>query len=268
MRRFLWLPAITILFFLFLYSLSFAQSNTTTSLPMVASATVLRNANLRAGPGTNFAVVGTVKTGDSLDLVGVNAAGTWYELETGEWIAAFLVKLNDAGSATAPVTGTVAVAPVVTPSPQPTPAQAGQSIVPIGQELQGKGWRFKVSSIHKRKAVYFYDKSYVAMGNFLVVIIDAVNEQSGTDYFDRSIDPYLTDTAGKVYRQNFNATLYATWQYEGISTTYTDVNPGNFVRIAMAFDLPEDTGPVLLSTDLPAWVELGDFASMKQEDKK
>jgi hypothetical protein len=266
MRRFLWPTAVTILFLLFVYSLSFAQ--TTSSLPMVASATVLRNANLRAGPGTNFAIVGTVKPGDSLSLVAVNPAGTWYELESGAWIAAFLVKINNSNPATAAVTGTLAAAPTAAPSPQPVQAAAGESIVPIGQELQGKGWRFKVSSIHKRKAVYFYDRSYVAMGNFLVVIIDAVNEQSGTDYFDRAVDPYLTDAAGTVYLQNFDATRYATWQYEGISTTYTDVNPGNFVRIALAFDLPVDTGPVMLSTELPAWVELGDFASMKQEDKK
>lgn len=56
--------------------------------------TVTHNANLRVGPGTTYAV----------RIVAANAAGDWYELEGGQWIAAFLVRL-----ATAPA-GTGAVA--------------------------------------------------------------------------------------------------------------------------------------------------------------
>lgn len=58
------------------------------------AATVLRNANLRAGPGTNFAIVGSARAGDVVQIVGQNAAGNWYRLDTGAWIAAFLVRLE------------------------------------------------------------------------------------------------------------------------------------------------------------------------------
>ena len=40
----------------------------------------------------------------------------------------------------------------------------------VGEEVEGGSWRFKVSEVHKRKAVYFYSSSYVAQGQFLVVI--------------------------------------------------------------------------------------------------
>lgn len=120
--------------------------------------------------------------------------------------------------------------------------------------------------MHKRKAVYFYNDAHVAMGHYLVVIIDATNLQSGTDYFDRAIDPWVTDEAGKVYGASGTASAYAEWQYGGISSIYTDVDPGDFVRIAIAVDLPDATGKVLLSTEVGKWVDLGDFAAMASED--
>lgn len=57
------------------------------------SATVLRNANLRAGPGTNFAVVGQAQVGQKFTVVGANATKSWYQLEDGVWIAASLVRI-------------------------------------------------------------------------------------------------------------------------------------------------------------------------------
>ncbi len=57
-----------------------------------ATAIVDKNANLRSGPGTTYAVAGNVKAGATVTIVGSNAAGDWYQLEDGKWIAAFLVK--------------------------------------------------------------------------------------------------------------------------------------------------------------------------------
>ena len=54
-------------------------------------ATAAKGANLRAGPATTFAVVGGVKAGDPLAIVGQNKAGDWYQLAGGQWIAGFLV---------------------------------------------------------------------------------------------------------------------------------------------------------------------------------
>lgn len=69
---------------------------------------VARDANLRAGPSTTYAVVGGVKAGQALTIVQTTAAGDWYQLDTGEWIAAFLVT----------------VAPGSTPSPVATATKA------------------------------------------------------------------------------------------------------------------------------------------------
>ena len=46
----------------------------------VGDATATRGANLRAGPGTTFAIVGGAAAGQSLAIVAQNADGTWYKL--------------------------------------------------------------------------------------------------------------------------------------------------------------------------------------------
>lgn len=245
--------------------------------PVVGGPVANRNANLREGPGTSYAVKGSVTKGQSLTIKARTNDGNWYQLDTGLWLASFLVDKAPA-KADIPVAEGTSVAvqsqPATPPTetvqnPEPQPAvDPNPSTVSIGQELKGKGWRFKVSEVHKRKAVYFYDNSYVAQGYFLVVVFDVWNEQSGTDYFDRLIDPYLTDVPGNRYLPSSKGTGYSTWQFGGLGTVYSDINPGNLGRVVMAFDVPEGTGKVLISTALPGWIDLGDFASMKVEDKK
>jgi hypothetical protein len=63
---------------------------TPTPAPVDVS-TVITNANLRSGPGLNFPVIGGLLAGRTVDIVGQNAAGTWYLLSDGSWIAAFLI---------------------------------------------------------------------------------------------------------------------------------------------------------------------------------
>ncbi len=240
----------------------------------VKNPTASRGANLRQGPSTSYPIIGGVKTGETLVILARNEDASWYQLESGAWIASFLVN-------NPPSTNNVPIAEVV-PSPQPTEAPAveqqddnnsndahssSSSIVNIGDNLNGLGWSFKVTEVHKRKAVYFYDNSYVAMNNYLVIIIDAVNQQSGTDYFANNLNVYITDSAGNVYHDTKKASRFAQWQYGGLSSEYSDVNPGSLARIALAFDIPENIGEVMLSTDLPAWVKLGNFSTMEREDK-
>lgn len=241
--------------------------------------TASSNANLRSGPGTSYAVVDGVKAGDALELTARNTAGDWLQVAGGAWIATFLVDgapddlpvatdipaTPTAAPTAAPAAATGEATPA-TPSSQGETATTSSSIVPVGQEIEAGGWRFKVAEVHKRKAVYFYDDAHVAMGRYLIVIIDATNLQSGTDYFDRAIDPWVTDEPGNVFDISGTASGYARWQYGGISSIYTDVDPGNFVRIAIAVDLPDATGKVLLSTDVGKWIDLGDFAAMASED--
>ena len=48
-------------------------------------------ANLRAGPGTEYAKMGTVEAGQPIWVIGQNEQGDWLQLRTGVWIAASLV---------------------------------------------------------------------------------------------------------------------------------------------------------------------------------
>jgi len=167
-------------------------------------------------------------------------------------------------------TPTLAPAPKPTATPAPTKAPVDVSAFPqIGDQVTLGGWAFKVYDVKKRKAVYFYDYSYVAQGHFLIVFVEAVNHQSGTAYFGE-LRPWVADMAGSVYRESFKASAYAQWQFEGLDGYYHDVNPGALVRMAEAYDLPDSTGDVLLSlqsaTEGPKWVYLGHFAQMESED--
>lgn len=54
-------------------------------------------ANLRAGPGTTFAIVGSAGLGETLLLAGQSADGEWIQTDSGAWIAAFLLSELPAG---------------------------------------------------------------------------------------------------------------------------------------------------------------------------
>lgn len=59
--------------------------------PAAVGAVAVDNANLRSGPGTDYAVIGGAVAGDQLTTVGRNEAGDWLQLASGAWIAAALV---------------------------------------------------------------------------------------------------------------------------------------------------------------------------------
>jgi uncharacterized protein YraI len=82
--------------------------------------TVQSGANLRGGPGTDYAVVGGAAAGDALTVVGQNGDGTWLQLENGAWIAAFLVS-GIADAAPSSGAGTAVSAPVIERAAEPIP---------------------------------------------------------------------------------------------------------------------------------------------------
>lgn len=126
---------LVILLVLMLVQSAFAQEDLT--------GTVNRNANLRAGPGTTFAIAGSAPAGAKVTIIEKNAVGDWYKLDSGKWIAAFLVTLSTpaAGTPSAP-TGVPAantptpaartvpiIVPTVTPAPvQPAPAAVAPKV--------------------------------------------------------------------------------------------------------------------------------------------
>ncbi len=91
---------------------------------------VNHNANLRAGPGTNYAVVGSAPLGTTVRIAGANSAGDWYHLSSGKWIAAFLVDINGAGGALPVPTLTPAPAGLPRPTATAVPAKAPAAAPP------------------------------------------------------------------------------------------------------------------------------------------
>lgn len=80
--------------------------------------TTTRPANLRSGPGTTYALSGTLRAGDVVTVTEVTKtrAGTWYRLSSGKWVAAYLVKPT-VPAATAAVTSTGGLAPTTRNAP-------------------------------------------------------------------------------------------------------------------------------------------------------
>lgn len=80
-----------------------------TATPPAATGPVANdNANLREGPGTEYAVIGSAAAGQAIEPVGRNSSGDWLQLASGAWIAVALV--NNAPGAL-PVTAAAAVVP-------------------------------------------------------------------------------------------------------------------------------------------------------------
>jgi uncharacterized protein YraI len=51
--------------------------------------------NVRSGPGSNYARVGSLPTGTEVQIVGISADGAWYQIDGGNWVAAAYVVLID-----------------------------------------------------------------------------------------------------------------------------------------------------------------------------
>lgn len=102
---------------------------------------VIEEANLRAGPGTEYERVGSVAPGEVVALVGRNAAGDWYQLASGAWIAAFLVEgapaglpVVDGGGAAVSLDGAAAAA---TPGPPPASVAPGAVAARLSRVVDG-----------------------------------------------------------------------------------------------------------------------------------
>lgn len=103
-----------------------ALAATATSLPTTVAAPMAKassDINVRSGPGVEYPLAGSLRTGEEAQLLGKNAAGDWWEvaLATGGsgWVYGQLVE-------TAGDVGTVAVALNI-PTPPPTPVPTATS---------------------------------------------------------------------------------------------------------------------------------------------
>ena len=86
------IPAMVVVLLLS-FGLTFASAQAAPALQLAIEfeGAVLENANLREGPGTDSAVIGRAEAGEVLAFDRCNRDCEWYHLETGEWIAGFLI---------------------------------------------------------------------------------------------------------------------------------------------------------------------------------
>ncbi len=105
-------------------------------MPRVVAASVV---NLRAGPGTNYPVVGQLPPGEPLEIAGRNEAATWWQVRVpgGEtaWVAASVVEARQAEVGAIPVAQAPA-APQPTAAPTPAPAEPTQPLY----QFEPTGW--------------------------------------------------------------------------------------------------------------------------------
>jgi hypothetical protein len=104
---------------------------TPTATPIVVPAQVKVASNMRSGPGTDRAIIGALKAGDSVAAVGRNEAGDWYVLDNGAWVLGELITVPDAGAL--PILSPTPVSTAPTPqgaaTPGPTKAAPAQDAV-------------------------------------------------------------------------------------------------------------------------------------------
>jgi hypothetical protein len=111
-----------------------APVDTPTAIPTViptvaAGAVVIEAANVREGPGVEYAVVIGAQPGQAVVVTGRDASGEWLQLGSGYWIAAALV-------ANAPVDLPVTAAPAQLPGGNPTAAPVVVEATPVWETEQ------------------------------------------------------------------------------------------------------------------------------------
>ena len=222
-----------------------------------AGATANRNANLRSGPGTNYAVSSSVQTGQALQIVAKNSDGTWFMLDSGQWIAAFLV--NNAPTDLPIETGSA--------PPEAAPVQAAS--IPAPAASPPSTWRdmavqtcnhfeWRIADVRHTKEVWHYSDKTVAQGEYLLVYIEIKNVSPGTSDLESSSAPRLN---GRSY--DFDPTWDAAWMMTGgHNVTWNDYNPGSVISVVAGFDVQPSNSHVFSmancgqSVNIGAWDEL------------
>jgi hypothetical protein len=104
---------------------------TGTPTPSQPMAVPKQNINLREGPGTGYAIAGSAKPAQALEIVGQNADGTWWQVccvaKKRVWLSVPLVTVQG------DVTGVPVPADIPTPPPKPTSAPAAR--LPVKQAM-------------------------------------------------------------------------------------------------------------------------------------
>jgi uncharacterized protein YraI len=90
--------------------------------------TIITGANVRGGPGTNYDVIGNIKEGDTVPVIGKSAAGTWYAVDFGgaiegrAWVSGQVARYDGDDADLPVVSAPPPPAPSATPKPANNPA--------------------------------------------------------------------------------------------------------------------------------------------------
>lgn len=228
------------------------ESPTLTPTPVIASVvvsgtvgTVNKSANLRAGPGTSYAVAGGAKAGDKVKIIGKNADGSWLQLDNKVWIAAFLVNQGQTTAQSTQVSVQATPAPTTTAAaPTATPTVASVVKQPpkvpywgdVGMQTCG-GFEWRLANVRRSKDAWYYDRKQTAQGEYLIVYVEVKNITGSTASFWEA-EPSMP---GKDIAER--ASQYAAWMMTGGFNTLwkDDVAPGEFITLVGAFDVVPDT---------------------------
>lgn len=96
-----------------------------TSQPAPEVRVTIASANLRAGPGTAYASIGTLFAGDTVTVIATTPGGTWYNVRLANGVTGWLARsvterANDGDFANIPIAATIPAAPTNTPPPTAT----------------------------------------------------------------------------------------------------------------------------------------------------
>lgn len=97
---------------------------TNTPTPSPPSGTANKDLTMRVGPGEEYEAIGTLPTGQSVDLRGRNPENTWWQINTPDgkiaWIPSDPASITPSDADTVPVVQVATPTPTLTASPTPT----------------------------------------------------------------------------------------------------------------------------------------------------
>lgn len=122
-----------------------------TAAPSGAALNILLNANVRAGPGTNYGILGGLTPGSPVQVTGRDSTATWYVVQyqgqqgwVSNQVAQYTGDINALPVVQAPPTP---IAPVVAPTSPPAAATAAPTAAgPTGKGMRGDGFTIEKPS--------------------------------------------------------------------------------------------------------------------------
>ncbi|MEI2692399.1 MAG: SH3 domain-containing protein [Anaerolineae bacterium] len=200
-----------------------------TATPAVPRAVASGETNLRAGPGVEYPVVGSLPAGGSAEIIGKNQAGTWLQLDSqsgdSAWIIADRVE----------ITGPVDSLAVVVIPPTPTPAATATPVRPglVADFESGSAWGIGIQNYgtlapSREQAMVGASSGRLSYNfpavtdNYVVFLapnpIGIGGQPTGISawvYGDGSrhfLNAWLQDAAGEVRAYSFGPVSHTGWQ--------------------------------------------------------